>query len=84
MSFEKLEFGYNSGYTKAIQDVQRLFILADWRMHRKVMNQKKLNEFFECVLQNRQVLRDNPNAFIRLMWVDKERKKSKFELYIGE
>lgn len=65
--FERLSGDFNRGYTKAIQDVQKVFeyIEEDLGYHHKKMTGKLAKDLLKCCLNNRERLRENMNGFIR-------------------
>jgi len=73
---------YVQGYTAALKDVCETIdqIQADLKIHKRKQNYKTYKAIIECMLENRVILRENPNAFIRCS--DKE--KSGFEIFTEE
>ena len=51
---------FNRGYTKAIMDIAEVFsyIQDDLKSHHKNLTSKSANELLECILQNREQLRE--------------------------
>ena len=79
---EQIEFGFNHGYTRALQDIKGLMNLGffeDCKRHKKRINERTLQEYLQCAIDNRAILRDNPWAFIRCIG---EGKDCKFEIYV--
>ena len=80
----KILSGYNQGYTQALLNLQEHInqdLYDDMRKHKMSFNYKNIQAFIQCFIENRHVLRDFPNAFIR---VEKDEKdKPCFKLYIG-
>ena len=58
---------YVQGYTAAVQDVLKTidYIEHDLKKHKRKQNLKTLKAIVECILKNRIILREEPNAFIR-------------------
>lgn len=66
--FEKISGEFNKGYTRAIQDIIRVFEYADedLRMHHKRTNHKIEMSLLKTILENRAKLREiYCNGFIR-------------------
>ncbi len=78
---ERLSGDYNRGYTKAIMDIQEVFLRIDQDLkhHGKRMNSKLANELLKCCLSNRENLRESINGFIRCRV--KDGKFDGFEFY---
>ena len=64
---ERLSGDFNRGYTKAIMDVIKIFnsIESDLRHHHKSMTHKKSLELLDCILKNREAIRERRSGFIR-------------------
>lgn len=79
--FERLSGDYNRGYTKAIQDIQEVFeyIQSDLKHHHKNLNAKMSEDLLDCILSNRENLRENRNGFIRWNCIT-----GKFEFYMSK
>jgi len=75
---ERLSGEYNRGYTRAIQDITRVFdyIQMDLNYHHKKLTAKLTEELLKCCLENRERLRESVDGFIR--W---NTKKNGFEFY---
>ena len=58
---------YVQGYTAALQDVIKTieYIQDDLKLHKRKQNCKTYRAILECMLQNRAVFRENPDAFVR-------------------
>lgn len=71
---ERLSGEFNRGYTKSIQDIQEIFnyIRHDLKHHKKLLNAKMANDLLNCILENREKLRDGWNGFIRWNCVTNE------------
>lgn len=71
---------YVMGYTAALQDVLKTFeqIQVDLKFHKRQQSYKTYKAIVECMLQNRIVLRENPDAFVRC----NNNAESGFELYV--
>ena len=78
MKIERLSGDFIRGYTKAIQDVQKVFeyINYDLKSHKKRMNDKLAKELLQCILENRENIREDFDGFIRWNCVE-----NKFEWY---
>lgn len=65
--FDRLSPEYIRGYTKAIQDIQKVFdyIQEDLVFHKKRLNHKLAKELLQACLDNREKLRDDWDGFIR-------------------
>lgn len=77
----RLSGEYTHGYRKAIMDVMEVFsyIEPDLRHHHKGMTFKTAQKLLECILDNREKLRDNWRGFIRFNCV-----KNEFEWFRGK
>lgn len=65
---EKMELGYAHGYTKALMDVKAQLdeqFAQDLRRHGKRYNAKTVAAALDCMIENREVFRENPFAFLR-------------------
>ena len=64
---EKLSGEYIRGYTKAIQDVTKIFeyIIPDLKHHHLNLNNKRCLRLLQVILEHREKLRDEWNGFIR-------------------
>lgn len=66
---ERMEFGYARGYTQALLDVRsqldELFVKDLWQ-HGKRFNAKTVGAALDCMIENRELFRENPFAFIRV------------------
>lgn len=60
-------FQYVQGYTAALQDVLRTFeeLQYDMKLHKRKQNYKNYKAVVECMLKNRVILREEPDAFVR-------------------
>lgn len=69
---------YAQGYTAALQDVLRTLdrITPDLKLHKRKQNLKTLKAIIECILKNRVILREEPDAFVRC------NSEGGFEMYI--
>lgn len=69
---ERLSGDYNRGYTKAIKDIEDVFVYVqeDLTMHKKRFNFKLIVRLLELFLNNRENFRENQDGFIR--WNTKE------------
>lgn len=77
---ERLSGDYNRGYTKAIMDIQDVFsyIESDLAVHGKRLNMKLAKELLNCILKNREGVRESKRGFIRWNAV-----KNGFEFFEG-
>lgn len=72
---------YNSGYTQALLHFQKLLnelVVQDCKRHKKTFNIKTIQQYIQCFIDHRDILRDNPFAFIRCTGFGKD---CKFEVY---
>lgn len=65
--FARLSGDFNRGYTKAIQDVIKVFdcVNHDLQHNHMRMNYAWVEKTLQCCLENREKLRDDWNGFIR-------------------
>ena len=58
---------YIQGYTAALMDVLKTFseIQTDLKIHRRKQNFKTYSGIVECMLENRTILRETTDAFVR-------------------
>jgi len=65
---ERLSGDFNRGYTKAIMDVMRIFnyVESDLKHHHKSLTHKVSLELLNCILKNREAIREGRSGFIRL------------------
>lgn len=64
----KIEFGYQRGFTDALEKVAQLFgdsFFLDMKLHGIRWNKKTFDSVMKLMIENRGLFRDNPNAFIR-------------------
>ena len=64
---ERLSGDYIRGYTKAIQDVTKVFeyIIPDLNYHHMNLNAKRSLRLLQIILEHREKIRDGWNGFIR-------------------
>lgn len=65
---DKLEFGYNHGFTRGLMKVKEQIdgqMADDLKRHGMRFNVKTLGMMLDCMIENRELLRDNPRAFLR-------------------
>ena len=65
---EKIEFGYAHGYTEGLMAVKRMLdnsMYEDMKRHKTRFNVKSVQAVLDCMIENRELLRENPFAFIR-------------------
>lgn len=65
---ESIEFGFSHGFTCGIQKVADQFdagLLDDMKRHGMRVTQKSMRDLFKCMIDNRELLRENPFAFVR-------------------
>lgn len=76
-------YEYAQGYTAALQDVLSYFeshsFLEDLKRHKRKQTLKELSKFIRCMIDNRTVLREDPDAFIRC----NNEAKNGYELWFG-
>lgn len=77
---ERLSGDYIRGYTKAIQDMQKIFLYVgdDLLFHKKKITMRLAQELLSCCLDNREKLREN-KGFIRWNCIT-----NKFEWFAGK
>ena len=70
---------YVQGYTAALQDVLEAFaeIQMDLKRHGRKQNYKTYKSIVECMLENRTILRETADAFVRC----NDRTESGFEVW---
>ena len=58
---------YIQGYTAALQDVLKVIeeIQVDLKVHKRRQSYKTYKGIIQCMLNNRTILRENPDAFVR-------------------
>lgn len=64
----KMEFGYSNGYTKALLKVKEQLdnsMYEDMKRHKVKFNVKNVQAILDCMIENRELLRENPFAFVR-------------------
>lgn len=78
MEIEKLSGDYIRGYTKAIMDMLEIFDYVNngLKHHKKRLNDKLAKELLQCVLTNREKIREDRDGFIRWNCVE-----NKFEWF---
>lgn len=78
MEIEKLSGDYIRGYTKTIMDMSEIFdyVNNDLKHHKKRLNDKLAKELLQCVLTNREKIREDRDGFIRWNCVE-----NKFEWF---
>lgn len=64
---EKLYGHYNQGYTQAIKDIQEIFgyVQGDLDYHGKKCTYKIATELLNCIMMNREKVREKRSGFIR-------------------
>ena len=67
MNMERLSGDFNRGYTKAIQDIEDVFVYVqdDLNCHNKRLNFKLAIRILELFLRHRENFRESRNGFIR-------------------
>ena len=64
----KIDFGYANGYTRALLEVKEQLTPAmyeDMKRHKVKFNVKNVQAILDCMIENRELLRENPFAFVR-------------------
>lgn len=64
----RLDFNYNWGFTSGLLKVKEQIdrnMYDDLRRHKVRFNVKTLGEMLDCMIENRELLRDEPRAFLR-------------------
>lgn len=65
---ERMEFWFNHGFICALLKVRDQLDAAfaeDLKRHKMRLNAKTLEQAIDCMIENRELLRDNPQAFLR-------------------
>lgn len=65
---ERMEFGYCYGYTRALMKVREQIdsnFAKDLKRHKMRFNVKTLEKAIDCMIENRELLREDPQAFLR-------------------
>lgn len=64
---ERLDGGYNRGFTRGLMFSRNLLqsILPDMKTHRRKLTPAELDKIFNLAIDQRELLRENPYAFIR-------------------
>lgn len=78
---ERLLEGYSLGYTHGLMRVKKEldnWLAMDMKRHGMRMNIKNIQAILNCMIENRETLRENPWSFVRC---NKEVKDG-FEVYI--
>lgn len=74
---------YIYGYTAALQDVLKTIssesFQHDLKRHKRKQNSKTYKAILECMIKNRAVLRESPDAFVRC----NDKVDGGFEVYIS-
>ena len=67
MSIEKMEFGFAHGFTRGMMCVQDAlnYVLTDLKRHKRRFNQKEMLAMVKAMIEGRELLRDDPSAFVR-------------------
>lgn len=83
--FERLSRDFNRWYTKAIQDIMKVFeyVNDDLNYHRVRMNYRMVEKILDCFLKNREKFRDDigtGTGFIRVV-KDEKGKWNNVEYY---
>lgn len=79
---DRLEFGYNHGFTCGLQMVSNLFskeFFDDMKRHKIRLTPQMFSAIMNLIIDNRELLRDNPKAFIRCNPLV----KNKVEVFVG-
>lgn len=77
---ERMEFGFNHGFTTALLKVREQLdsnFAEDLKRHKMRLNAKTLEQAIDCMIENRELLRDNPQAFLRC------KQGGGFEVFVG-
>lgn len=64
---EKLDGGFIRGFTAGLQKSKEIvgYICNDMRWHKRRITAKELEKALDCAIENREELRENPDAFVR-------------------
>lgn len=76
-----MEFGYNHGFTRALLKVKEQLdtnLAEDMKRHKMRFTAKNIEQSIDCMIENRELLRDNPQAFLRC------KQGGGFEVVIGK
>lgn len=72
---------YVQGYTATLLDIQRILednsLRDDMKRHKMPFNQRNMAALLQCVIDNRVMLREDPDAFVRCT------KDKEFEMVSG-
>lgn len=78
---ERMEFGFNHGFTRAllkVRDQLDAAFVEDLHRHNMRLNAKTIEKAIDCMIENRELLRDNPQAFLRC------KRGGGFEVFVGK
>lgn len=78
---ERIEFGFNHGFTRGLMKAKEQldsFFAEDLKIHKMRFNAKTIGMALDCMIENRELLRDNPQAFLRC------KQGGGFEVVIGK
>lgn len=64
---KEFNYPYVQGYLAALQDVAKTIedIQIDLKNHKRKQNAKTYKAIIECMIKNRSILREEPDAFVR-------------------
>lgn len=76
---EKLDGSYIRGFTAGLMAGKEIlgYIAKDIKHHKRRYNKNELQKVFDCAIENRETLRENPNAFVRC------RKDGGYEVFVS-
>lgn len=77
----RLDFNYNWGFTSGLLKVKEQIdrnMADDLKRNKVRFTVKSLGEMLDCMIENRELLRDDPRAFLRC------KKGGGFEVVIGK
>lgn len=77
MSLDKLDGSYIRGYTAGLKKALEIVVDIEFDLKRfgKRYNSKSLSDALKVAIKDREILRENPNAFVRYT------NEGKFEVY---
>ena len=76
---DKLDGSYIRGFTAGLMMGKEIlgYIAEDMKIHRRRYNKSELQKVFDCAIESRETLRENPNAFVRC------RKDGGYEVFVS-
>lgn len=79
---QMFDYLYVQGYLAALQDVQTTIadIQEDLKLHKRKQCAKTYKAIIDCMIENRAILREEPDAFVRC----NDNAKNGYEVYITD